>query len=86
MIRMISVHEASWLSHEDILDKGSLQEDIVDIELTKAPPVTSGERKNQTNSCRFHYRIEGVMIFNTRPLMKSFGNQSCFVPAHRTIK
>ena len=70
MIRMINVCEALWLSHEDILDKGALQEGIVDIELTEAPPVTSGERKNQTNSGWFHYRTEGIMIVNAMPLMK----------------
>ena len=61
---MISVHEALWLSYEDILDKDALQEGIVDIKLTEAPPVTSGERKNQTNSGWFHYQTKGVMIVN----------------------
>ena len=83
---MINVHEALWLSHEDILGKGALQEDIIDMELTEAPPVTGGERKNQTNSKWFHYRTKGVMIVNVRPLMKSLGNQSCFVPVHITIR
>ena len=86
MIRMISIQEALWLSHEDILSKGTLQEGIVDIELTEAPPMTSGERKHQTNSGRFYYRTEGVMIVNVRPLMKPLGNQSCFVPVHITIR
>ena len=86
MIRMISVREALWLSHEHILDNGALEEGIVDIELTEAPPVTSGERKDQTNSGWFHYRTEGVMIVNARSLMKPLGNQLCFVPVHITIR
>ena len=86
MIRMINVREALWLSHEDILGKGALQEGIVDIELTKAPPVTSGERENQTNSGWFHYWAEGVMIVNVRPPMKPPGNHSYFVPVHITIR
>ena len=86
MIRMISVREAQWLIHEDILDKGALQlqEGIVDIELTKAPPMTSGERKNQTNNGWFHYRSEGVMIVNAMPLIKILGG--CFVTVHITIR
>ena len=86
MIRMISVREALWLSHEDILGKGALHEGIVDIELMEAPPVTSSERKNQTNNGWFHYQTEGVMIVNAMPLMKPLGNQSCFVPIHKTIR
>ena len=86
MIRMINVHEALWLSHEDILGKGALHEGIVDIKLTEAPPVISGDRKNQMNSGWFHYRTEGVMIVNVMPMMKPLGNQSCFVPVHRTIR
>ena len=69
MIRMISVCESLWLSHEDILNKGALQEGISNTELMEAPPMTSGERKNHKNSGLFHYRAEGVMIVNARPLM-----------------
>ena len=85
MIRMISVCQALWLCHEDILGKGALQEGIIDTELTEAPPVTSSERKNQMNNGWFHYRTEGLMIVNARPMLKPLSNQSCFVPVHITI-
>ena len=48
--------------------------------------MTSSERDNQTNSGWFHHQTEGVMIIKARPLMKTLGNQSSFVPIHRTIR
>ena len=71
---MISVCEALWLSHEHILGKGALEEGIVDIELTEAPPMTSSERNDKTNSGWFHRQTEGVMIVNAKSLMKPLGN------------
>ena len=86
MIQMISVCEALWLSHEHILDKGALEEGIIDIKLTEAPSVTSGKRKDQTNSGWFHHQTEGVMIVNAGSLIKSLGNQPFFGLVHIIIR
>ena len=48
--------------------------------------MSHSQAENNLDCCWFGNKIEGVMVFNVRTLMKSFRDKTCFVPVNRAIR
>lgn len=49
-------------------------------------PTTHGKVENKPYCRGLDNGAKSIMIVNSRPLLKAFGNQPCFVPINKTVK
>ena len=75
---MVRINKALGLVHIDFLKEYTMQERIVNIELTDWPSKLKSKRKNKSSGGVFHHWTKCVIIIQTWLLMEPLGNKLGF--------
>ena len=79
------MNEPKGLTHVKIFSESATKKCIIDIHLTKRPPLKDGNGKNNFNGLWLDNWAEGFGVIKTQLLVKAFSNQLGFVVRYRTI-
>ena len=74
-----------WLHHINLFLQITMQEGIFHIHLMQRPSLCSSHSNYCSHGCHPCNWAESFLIVNSICLRKTFGNQSCLVPANRPI-
>jgi hypothetical protein len=85
MIRTIWISKSRRLTHIYLLIKNTMEESILNIQLTKRPTAGDNHRKQDANGGWLDNRTETILIVNTITLFEPLSHQTSFVTINSAI-
>lgn len=84
-MRRMLVFKPRWWHHIHIFIQDSIEESIINIQLSYWPLTQKSYSKNHTNDNWFNHETKCLSEVKTNKLIVTFSHKSCLIASHETI-
>ena len=79
------MNKSKWLTHIYFFDKVAMKESIINVHLTKRPPLRKCNCKHNFDGLRLDDWIERFKVINAKSLVIVLNHYSCFIVGNGAI-